>query len=107
MTAKKPAQLHSRRDQAASGSCNWAPMMERIRLRLNTSWPADRTSANSQYSTVGFHLMKVSSCRNSVAPPNTTMMARLTQSMVSTFLPRSLSQPTWAKVAAMATPVAT
>jgi hypothetical protein len=35
------------------------------------------------------------------------MMARLAHSIVSTLRPRSLSQPTCANVAAIATPVAT
>ena len=47
--------------------------------------------------------MKVSSCSNSVAPPNTAMIARLAHSIGSTRLPRSLSQPTCTKVAAIAT----
>ena len=61
---------------------------------------------NNQYSTVGFHLMKVSSCSHSVAPPKITMIDRLTHSMVSTFLWRSQDQPTWQIVAPMATAVA-
>ena len=61
---------------------------------------------NSQYSTVGFHLMKVSSCSNRVAPPNTAMIARLTHSIVSTLPRRSQDQRTWPNVAAMATAVA-
>jgi hypothetical protein len=80
--------------------------MTRTRFRRKASAPAS-TAPKSQYSTVGFHLMKVSSCRSSVAPPNSTMIARLAHSIGSTCRPRSLSHATWTKVAAIATPVAT
>jgi hypothetical protein len=51
--------------------------------------------------------MKVSSFSSRVAPPNTTMMAKLAQSIGCTALPRSFSQPTCTAVVAIATPVAT
>ena len=63
-------------------------------------------AAKIQYSTVGFHLMKLSSCSHRVAPPNSTMMPRLTHIMVSTLWPRSLTQPICPKLATMATRVA-
>src|SRR5262245_16661717 len=34
-----------------------------------------RIAQKAPYSTVGFHLMKTSSCRSSVAPPKITMIA--------------------------------
>ena len=50
--------------------------------------------------------MKVSLWNQIVRPPSTTTSARLTQSMVSTFLRRSLSTSTWASVAKITTTVA-
>ena len=44
--------------------------------------------------------------RNYNAPPNTTTKPRLTQSMVSTFLPRANIQPICSRVATMTTTVA-
>src|SRR5690242_10154943 len=51
--------------------------------------------------------MKVSSRRMSVAPPKTTMMARLAHCMGATFLRRASTHPICAMVTAMASPVAT
>jgi hypothetical protein len=50
--------------------------------------------------------MNVSSCRNSVMPPNTVITTRLTHSMPSTLRPRINTHPIWTKVATMATAVA-
>src|ERR1019366_3333964 len=61
---------------------------------------------NIQYSMVGFHLMKVSSCSSSVAPPNTPTMAKLTHSIVSTLPCLNFVQMIWVVVAIIATRVA-
>ena len=66
---------------------------------------AHSASAITQYSTLGFHLMKVSLWNHTVAPPSTTISPRLTHSMVSIFLPRVFSQATCSAVAAMTTSV--
>ena len=50
--------------------------------------------------------MKVASRSHRVAPPMTTMMARLIHSIRSTLRPRASSQPTCATVATIATAVA-
>ena len=58
------------------------------------------------YSTVGFHLMKVSLWNQTVAAPSPTTSARLTHSMVSTRRPRARVKATWAAVATITTKVA-
>jgi hypothetical protein len=55
---------------------------------------------------VGFHLMKVSSWNQMVAPPKMTITPRLIQSIGSTRRPRPSSQPTCANVARIAVAVA-
>ena len=84
MTAKNAAQLQFRVRHALSGNCSCAPMTERNRFLRNTSWPISRAPPMSQYSTVGFHLMKVSLWASKVAPPNSTITPRLTHCMGST-----------------------
>ena len=51
--------------------------------------PARSAPANSQYRIVGFHLMKVSSWNQIVAPPKITITARLIHSIGSTRRPRA------------------
>src|SRR5471030_76351 len=106
MQAKNPAQLKFSFLQAGSGNWIFSPSMVRIRFLWNNSSLALNTEANSQYSTVGFHLMKVYSCRYSVAPPNTAMIARLTHSIACTLRWRSQTQAIWPNVAMIATAVA-
>ena len=55
---------------------------------------------------LGFHLMKVSSWNQIVAPPNTTITTRLIHSIVSTLRPRASSPPTCISEATIATAVA-
>src|ERR1035437_9906935 len=78
----------------------------RIRFLSKKARENNIAEAKNQYSTVGFHLMKFSLCVSKVAPPKTTMMPRLTHSVVSTLPCRHFTQATWAKVAAMAAVVA-
>ena len=59
MQAKKATQLHKRRTHAGSGNCICLPIIERIRFFENANWDTASAAANIQYSTVGFHWMKV------------------------------------------------
>ena len=61
MTLKNAAQLCNMKAQALSGSSIWAFIRLRSKLRLNTYCPISKAPPISQYSTVGFHLMKFSS----------------------------------------------
>ena len=73
MMAKKTIQLQLVTRHAGSGSSSCEPIRVLSRFLRNTSCPAIKVPAMSQYSTVGFHLMKVSFCSAIVAPPNSTM----------------------------------
>ena len=87
--AKNSAQAQHRVRQTGSGSSIWVPISDLIKfLRKNSSPPAS-TAPISQYSTEGFHLMNSSLWAISVAPPNSTMTARLTHCMGSTLPLRS------------------
>src|SRR5690606_12819023 len=56
-TTKNAAQLKLSLSQMAGSRLICEPMIFCIRLRLNIHRPPTRIVANSQYSTVGFHLM--------------------------------------------------
>ena len=60
-SAKKPLQAHSKRSHTSSGNANWAPIKLCKKFRFSTRCPKAKAPPISQYSTVGFHLMKVSS----------------------------------------------
>src|SRR4030065_2003699 len=104
--AKNRLQLRLRRCQTCSGSAIFSCSNSFIRFLLSTTFENSRMAENIQYSTVGFHLMKVSSCSNRVAPPNTAMMAKLTHSLTSTLPCRNFVQMICTIVAAIATEVA-
>ena len=70
MTAKKPIQLMRSRVHTSSGSVTCFCIIERTRFFLKATAATASTHAKSQYSTVGFHFMNVSSWKSSVAPPN-------------------------------------
>src|SRR5690242_3958332 len=55
---------------------------------------------------VGFHCMNVGSRKSRVAPPNSVTIARLAQSIPSTFFRLRRSHDTWKTVARIASPVA-
>ena len=84
MAAKKPLQAQFKVFQAWSGSCTWPPIRLLIKFLRSKSWPTKSAAPISQYSTVGFHLIKFSSWASSVAPPNSTITPRLTHCMGST-----------------------
>ena len=82
--AKKTIQLQLVTRQAGSGNCIWDPIRDFRRFLRKINWPAASVPAIIQYSTVGFHLMKVSLWATMVAPPNRTITPRLTHCMGST-----------------------
>ncbi|MNT16088.1 hypothetical protein D3C72_1511760 [compost metagenome] len=106
MAAKKPAQAAFRRPHMASGRVTCFSIMARIRFLRQPMTEPTSVTANSQYSTVGFHLMKVSLCNRMVAPPNTPMISRLTHCIGSTLPWRKRTQAIWNTVAIIATAVA-
>jgi hypothetical protein len=69
--------------------------------------PAARIAPNNPYSTVGFHMMKVLSWSSSVAPPNSTMIAKDSQCVTPARPCFQWIQASWATEAAIATAVAT
>ena len=73
---------------------------------LPTNWLPRNTVANSQLSTVGFHLMNVGSRRNQVAPPKTTIKTSEIRCMVSTFRVLNHVKPTCSTAPTMAARVA-
>src|SRR5258706_12405237 len=74
---------------------------------LPSSGAIASTAPNRQYTTVGFHGMKVLSCRISVRLPNTSTQAALIQSVPWIFFLLRASHEIWPTVTAMATAVAT
>ncbi|MNT45270.1 hypothetical protein D3C72_1818450 [compost metagenome] len=106
MAAKKPAQAAFRRAHTGSGRVTCFSIMARIRFLRQPITEPSSAAANIQYSTVGFHLMKVSLCSTRVAPPNTAMISRLTHCIGSTLRWRNQTQPICSTVAPMATAVA-
>ena len=84
MAAKKDVQAQLSWRHTGAGSSICLPMSDWMKFLRNTSWPTSSVPPMSQYSTVGFHLMKVSLCASSVAPPNTTITPRLSHCMGST-----------------------
>ena len=63
MAAKKPLQAQFKVFQAWSGSCTWPPIRLLIKFLRSTSWPTTSAAPISQYSTVGFHLIKFSTSK--------------------------------------------
>ena len=61
MITKNAAQLALSFRQTGAGRVSCVPIMARIRFLPNARSETSRIAPNSQYSTVGFHLMKVSS----------------------------------------------
>src|SRR3569833_1744958 len=106
MTAKKPAQAWLSFSHTISGSAICLPIMLRIRFLPNANWLISSAAANTQYSTVGFHLMKFSSWKLMVAPPKMVMMSSETHSFGSTRLRRSSRKPNRPSEARSATAVA-
>src|ERR1700743_3453473 len=90
----------------AGGSVICLPIIASIRFLLNASCEATSATENAQYSTVGFHLMNVSLCSTSVAPPNTVTTPRLTHSIGSTLRWRKATHAICTSVATIATAVA-
>ena len=72
----------------------------------NTAWLTQSASAIAQSSALGFHLMKVGSWNQIVAPPSTAIRPNVTQSMVSTLRRISSRMPICTIVATMTTTVA-
>src|SRR5882672_6826052 len=81
---KNPTHAQVRRVQIGGGN-SICFITTASRSRRQTSLPAARIAPNARYSTVGFHLMNVSSRKTSVAPPNTTMIASDSQWMAATW----------------------
>lgn len=107
MARKNRLQTRFSRPHIGSGSDTCCSIMARIRfLRSSTALPSS-TTPNIQYSTVGFHLMKVSLWKISVAPPNTTMMSSDSHCMASTLRCLNHTHAICATVATIATVVAT
>ena len=104
--AEKIAQITLNLLQIACGSVICLPIIASIRFLLNASCDTISTTEKAQYSTVGFHLMKVSLCRTSVAPPNTVTTPRLTHSIGSTLRCRKATHAICTSVATIATAVA-
>ncbi|MNI36052.1 hypothetical protein D3C77_653430 [compost metagenome] len=75
-------------------------------MRPNNRRAITSAPPNSQYSTVGFHLMNTSLCSQMVAPPKTRMTVRFTQCMASVGRPVTFNQTICNTAAAMATAVA-
>ena len=92
--------------QAGSGNCICEPISDFSRFLRKISWPAASVPAISQYSTVGFHLMKVSFWATIVAPPNRMITPRLTHCIGSTLPNLYRNQAIWPMVAIIATAVA-
>src|SRR5690606_31547695 len=103
---KNSAQLRLSFSHAGAGSSICLPSSRCIRLRPNSRRAPSKAPPNSQYSTVGFHLMKTSLCSHSVAPPKMTMTDRLIQCVASICLPVARSQMTCARAVARAPAVA-
>ncbi len=68
---KNPAQLRFNLFQSESFICILEPIIALIRFFWKMILDRSNIVANAQYSTVGFHLMKVSSRSANVAPPRT------------------------------------
>ena len=73
-----------RRIQIRSGNSSWAPSISLRKLFLKTQTVTASAIAMAAYSTVGFHLMKRSSCRYSVRAPNARIMPSVIFCMVVT-----------------------
>ncbi len=69
-------------------------------------WLTQNASPIAQYSTLGFHLMKVALWNQIVAPPSTTTSAKVIHSIMSTFLRLASSQVICTPVAMITTIVA-
>src|SRR3569833_1733581 len=88
----------------------WVLLVAFIRSKIDlqpTYWLPRKATANNQFTSVGFHLMKVSSFKNRVRPPSTTIKPSVTHCMLSTLPCRVHDHPTWAMDTAMATAEAT
>ncbi|CSA07127.1 Uncharacterised protein [Vibrio cholerae] len=72
-------------DHTASGKVSSLPSIPLI-AGLPMIWLMVRPSAKTTYTIVTFHLMKLSSCRAKVMPPNRATITNVMSCIFSTFL---------------------
>ncbi|MNC97943.1 hypothetical protein D3C83_157670 [compost metagenome] len=71
------------------------------------NWLPRNTSANIQFTAVGFHLMKVLSCNSSVAPPSSRISRKVMMCIFSILCFSNHRPAIWIADATMAAAVAT
>ena len=84
MRMKKAIQAQFSRCQTGFGRSSCSPISTCSRFLPNSAWLTHSASAIAQSSALGFHLMKVGSWNQMVAPPRTAISPNVTQSIVST-----------------------
>src|SRR5450631_2286942 len=86
---KKAIQAKFRRCQTVAGRSSCSPIIVWSRFLRKKVWLTQNDKPMAQYSTLGFHLMKVALWNHTVAPPSTTTSTKVIHNIMSIFWRRA------------------